>query len=106
MDSKLGLSADSIKRCRSLADKIVEPVQQYIHHHTTDSVERATLRLLGADLVDSDGVPVPNLIVDQLKDKLQYGVAIHWTRNHRPFECHRCAGFWVVAPRCIKRDAV
>ena len=75
MESKLGLSAERIAQCRNRANEIVKPVQTYIRKHTTDSVERATLRLLGADLIDSDGIPVPNIIVDQLKDKIQDGVA-------------------------------
>jgi beta-lysine 5,6-aminomutase alpha subunit len=87
MDSKLGLSADRIKKCRSIADNIVEPVQKYIHRHTTDSVERATLRLIGADLVDADGVPVPNIIVNQLKDKIQYGVAQYYINALLKLNC-------------------
>ncbi|MBI9100225.1 MAG: lysine 5,6-aminomutase subunit alpha [Spirochaetaceae bacterium] len=75
MESKLGLSAKRIAQCRNRANEIVKPVQTYIRKHTTDSVERATLRLLGADLINSDGIPVPNIIVDQLKDKIQDGVA-------------------------------
>ena len=78
MESKLGLSPDIIKNCRNIANEIVKPVQKYIGKHTTDSVERATLRLLGADLTDKDGVPVPNIIVNQLKDKIQYGVASYY----------------------------
>jgi len=78
MSSKLGLSQDKISRCRSIADEIVEPVQDYIHRHTTDSVERATLRLLGADLVDGEDVPVPNIIVNQLKDRLERGAAVYY----------------------------
>lgn len=87
MDSKLGLSVDKIKTCRSIADDIVKPVQTYIEKHTTDSVERATLRLLGADLVNSDGIPVPNLIVDQLKDKIPYGVAQYYINALLKLNC-------------------
>ncbi|MBN2656880.1 MAG: lysine 5,6-aminomutase subunit alpha [Spirochaetales bacterium] len=78
MENKLGLSQEQISRCRSIAGEIVEPVQSYIHRHTTDSVERATLRLLGADLVDSEEIPVPNIIVNQLKDRLENGAAAYY----------------------------
>ncbi|MBB6478519.1 lysine 5,6-aminomutase subunit alpha [Spirochaeta isovalerica] len=78
MDNKLGLSQEQINRCRSLAAEIVEPVQNYILKHTTDSVERATLRLLGADLVDQEDVPVPNIIINQLKDKMEAGAAAYY----------------------------
>ncbi|HNT98660.1 MAG TPA: lysine 5,6-aminomutase subunit alpha, partial [Elusimicrobiales bacterium] len=63
--SKLGLSKQKIAGARALAAKIAAPVQKYIEKHTTVTVERATLRLLGADGADKDGVPVPNIVVSQ-----------------------------------------
>jgi beta-lysine 5,6-aminomutase alpha subunit len=66
MDNKLGLSEERIARARALASRIVQPVLGFIDGHTTVTVERATLRLAGADGADADGVPVPNLVVDQL----------------------------------------
>jgi beta-lysine 5,6-aminomutase alpha subunit len=63
--SKLGLSKPKIAGARALAAKIASPVQKYIERHTTVTVERATLRLLGADGADKDGVPVPNIVVSQ-----------------------------------------
>ena len=73
--NKLKLKAEKIKEARELANAIVDPVQDYIGDHTTVAVERATLRLLGVDGANSDGVPVANLVVDQLQDKLEYGAA-------------------------------
>ena len=67
MKDKLGLSAKEIADARSLARGIVAPVLDFIDGHTTVTVERATLRIAGADGADPDGVPVPNLVVDQLK---------------------------------------
>ena len=67
MKDKLGLSARDIAEARSLAQGIVAPVLDFIDGHTTVTVERATLRIAGADGADADGVPVPNLVVDQLK---------------------------------------
>ncbi len=78
MSGKLGLDVSQIKRAREIANSIVEPVQKYVSAHTTVTVERATLRLLGADSVNSDGVPVPNIAVDALQDKLGYGVARYY----------------------------
>ncbi|MEW5905288.1 MAG: lysine 5,6-aminomutase subunit alpha [Elusimicrobiota bacterium] len=63
--SKLGLSKPKIAGARALAAKIAAPVQKYIERHTTVTVERATLRLLGADGADKDGVPVPNIVVSR-----------------------------------------
>lgn len=87
MSSKLGLSKNQIDRCRNLADDIVKPVQQYIQNHTTDSVERATLRLLGADLTDRDDVPVPNIIVNQLKDRLETGASEYYVNALLKLNC-------------------
>lgn len=78
MSGKLGLNPKQIDRARKIANNIVQPVQSYIEKHTTVSVERATLRLLGADGTNSDGVPVPNLVVDSLDDKLSGGAARWW----------------------------
>jgi len=78
LKSKLGLSAADVDKARNLAKSIVEPVQEYLEKHTTDTVERATLRLMGADDVNSDEVPVPNIIVNSLTDKLGQGVSRYY----------------------------
>ncbi len=73
--SRLGLSRPKIDAARELAADIVAPVQQFIGGHTTVTIERATLRLLGADGANPDGVPVPNLAASQCGDKLAGGAA-------------------------------
>ena len=78
MKSKLGLSEEKISEARELAAQIVEPVQAYISKHTTETVERATLRMLGADGINSEGVPVPNIITNQIKDNLGHGSARYY----------------------------
>jgi len=78
MKKKLFLSEERIAHARDLATRIVKPVNDFASKHTTLTVERATLRLAGADLADKDGVPVPNMIVDQLKDKLENGALLYY----------------------------
>jgi beta-lysine 5,6-aminomutase alpha subunit len=78
MRSKLGLDAGKIARARELAAEIAAPVGEHVAGHTTTTVERAALRLLGADGVDSTEVPIPNLAVEQLKADLPGGVARRW----------------------------
>ncbi|WLT31143.1 lysine 5,6-aminomutase subunit alpha [Geothrix sp. PMB-07] len=78
METKLALSEEKIARARELAARIVAPVGDFVDAHTTVTVERATLRLAGADGADADGVPVPNLIVDQLKGRLEQGALLSY----------------------------
>ena len=74
----LGLDIKKIKKARELSNSITEKVQKYIDTHTTVTIERASLRLLGADGANSDGVPVPNLIVDKLRDKVGEGISKYY----------------------------
>ncbi|HAP44464.1 MAG: D-lysine 5,6-aminomutase subunit alpha [Spirochaetes bacterium GWD1_61_31] len=67
MRTKLDLPADRVRHARTLAGRIAQPVQSFIDGHSSVTVERATLRLTGADGANADGVPVPNLVVDQIK---------------------------------------
>ncbi len=78
MKSKLGLPKEKIAHARELAAAIVAPVQQYISRHTTDSVERATLRCLGADGVNAQEFPVPNIAVNSVREKLSGGAAAYY----------------------------
>jgi len=73
MESKIGLSQGDIAKARDIAKSIVKPVQDYVTIHSTTTVERTTLRLAGADNVNDQGVPVANLVVDSLGDKLSGG---------------------------------
>ncbi len=78
--NKLNLSQEKIDHARELAARICSPVLEFIKAHTTVTVERATLRLMGADGASPDGVPVPNLVVDSLRDRLGQGAAL-WYAN-------------------------
>lgn len=82
MKSKLNLDSQVIDSARSCAARIAESMQEFIEKHTTVSTERTILRLLGIDGVDDVETPLPNLVVDQLKDAglLSRGVA-YWIGN-------------------------
>jgi beta-lysine 5,6-aminomutase alpha subunit len=76
---QLRVDQNAVDRCRELAGEIVEPVERYIRAHSTVSVERAILRLLGVDGVDADDVPLPNAVVDALRPQDRaVGVALHF----------------------------
>jgi beta-lysine 5,6-aminomutase alpha subunit len=64
--NKLNLNKETIKTCRNYASIIANDVQDFINQHSTVSVERTVLRLLGIDGIDDFSVPLPNLIVDDI----------------------------------------
>src|SRR5262245_33023517 len=55
-----------VDRARSLAREITDPIFDLIRRHTTVSVERTVLRLLGLSGAGAGGVPLANLMVDRL----------------------------------------
>src|SRR6266852_1894451 len=59
----LKLDQSLVDEARALALHIVEPVIDYIGKHTTGAIERTTLRLIGIDGIDEDGIPLPNRIL-------------------------------------------
>ncbi|HET7815520.1 MAG TPA: lysine 5,6-aminomutase subunit alpha [Candidatus Baltobacteraceae bacterium] len=70
-----------VAECRARAAAIVAPVGDFIARHSTVSVERSVLRLLGVDGVGHDEAPAANLIVDSLTDEERpRGVALAFGR--------------------------
>ncbi len=70
----LKLDQSLVDEARALAQHIVEPVIEYIGAHTTVAIERATLRLIGVDSVDEEGVPLPNRVVENALPLLPGGI--------------------------------
>ncbi|MFA6712744.1 MAG: lysine 5,6-aminomutase subunit alpha [Bacteroidales bacterium] len=79
MQSKLGLDFKKVDYARSLAKNIADNVQTFVESYTTVAVERTLCRLLGIDGVDENQVPLPNVVVDELKSKgvLNQGVLFY-----------------------------
>lgn len=83
MEKKLNLDQNLIDRGREAARKIAAQVQdEIILPSTTIAVERTVCRLLGIDGVDTQDVPLPNVIVEQVHagGELNKGVA-YWLGN-------------------------
>jgi beta-lysine 5,6-aminomutase alpha subunit len=73
---ELRIDRGCVARCRELAAAIADPVEAFISAHSTVSVERAVLRLLGVDGVTPDEVPFANAVVDSIAaTQLGRGVA-------------------------------
>ncbi len=79
MESKLNLDFSLVEKARAKAKAIAMDTQEFIEKHTTVTVERAVCRLLGIDGVNSDDVPLPNVVVDHIKENngLNLGAAIY-----------------------------
>ncbi len=65
--SKLNLDFSVVESARDSARKIAEDTQTFIDKHTTVSVERTIVRLLGVDGIDDLERPLPNVVVDNIK---------------------------------------
>lgn len=65
--ARVPMDEAKVARCRELADAIASDVQQFIDAHTTVGVERVTLRALGVEGIDDQGVPLVNRLVDRLR---------------------------------------
>ena len=68
MKSKLNLDQKVVDSARQHAANIAHDMQEFIDRHTTVSTERTIVRLLGVDGVDDVDTPLPNVVVDQIKD--------------------------------------
>jgi beta-lysine 5,6-aminomutase alpha subunit len=79
VESKLNLDLKTVDHARQTAKKIAESTHGFIEKHTSVTVERAILRLLGVDGADEMGIPYPNIIVDHIKEKggLPTGAAVY-----------------------------
>ncbi|MBZ4664154.1 MAG: D-Lysine 56-aminomutase alpha subunit [Caloramator sp.] len=64
----INLNEELIKRARDAARNIALDTQKFIDLHSTVSTERTIARLYGIDGVDENGVPLPNRIVDHIKE--------------------------------------
>ncbi|ACJ74921.1 D-lysine 5,6-aminomutase alpha subunit [Thermosipho africanus TCF52B] len=77
MKSKLGLDFKKVEYARKLSKKIADGVKEFVEPRSTTSIERTICRFLGIDGVNAEGVPLPNVVVDHLKENglLEMGAA-------------------------------
>jgi beta-lysine 5,6-aminomutase alpha subunit len=76
---KLKLDQSIIDSSRDYARIIAKDVQTYINQHSTVSVERTVLRLLGIKGVDDLDVPIVNRMVDEVLNQgdLSKGISVY-----------------------------
>ncbi len=77
--SKLGIDFQKVKYAKELAGNIANDVQNFVNNYTTVAVERTLCRLIGIDGIDSNDVPLPNVVVNELQEKgvLQQGALFY-----------------------------
>src|SRR2546430_16696373 len=66
--AQLFVEREKVAKARELARSAALGVQAFIDRHTTVSIERTVLRLLGISGAGTRGAPLANLIVDKLRD--------------------------------------
>src|SRR3982074_3874728 len=82
MSSKRGLDPGVIEDCRQGAGQIGASVAEVIAGKTTVSVERTITRLLGVDGANELEVPLPNVIVDHVRERGELGSGVaYWLGN-------------------------
>lgn len=74
--SKVGIDFSKVEYARSIAGEIAGNVQTFVEQYTTVAVERTLCRLIGIDGVDGNAVPLPNVLVDHLKDRNVLGMVL------------------------------
>lgn len=79
MKSKLNLDFSLVEQARQSAKEIANKTQSFIEKHTSVTIERACARLLGIDGVDSFDVPLPNVLVENIRKNngLALGLSIY-----------------------------
>lgn len=78
-ESKLGIDEKKVEKARQIAKDIALDVVNFVSQYSTVSVERTICRFFGIDGVNSEDVPLPNVVVDHIKENggLQDGVALY-----------------------------
>lgn len=81
-ESKLGLDFKKVAEAKESAKNIAHDVQQFVENYSTVAVERTLCRLMGIDGINDNEVPLPNIVVDELKNKnmLDQGI-LFWLAN-------------------------
>lgn len=74
--SKLGLDFKKVEQAKQVSKNIADEVQKFVNNYTTVAVERTLCRLMGIDGVDANEVPLPNIVVDSIKEKNVLGQGV------------------------------
>jgi beta-lysine 5,6-aminomutase alpha subunit len=80
--SKLNIDPGVVASCRAAASAIADQVSEEIAGKTSVSVERTIALLLGVDGANDVDAPLPNVLVDHVRDRGELGRGIaYWLGN-------------------------
>ena len=68
------MNMEQVAKARGYAHSVAVDTQAFIDKHTTVAIERTICRLMGIDGVDEVEVPLPNLVVNHLRDNQLLGI--------------------------------
>ncbi len=79
MESKLGINPKDVEKARQLAHDIAVDVVNFVDKYSTVSIERTICRLFGIDGVNEEDIPLPNVVVDHVKENggISDGIIYH-----------------------------
>ncbi|MDD2345165.1 MAG: lysine 5,6-aminomutase subunit alpha [Bacteroidales bacterium] len=75
-ESKLNLDFTKVEKAKQVSKNIANGVQKFVEDYTSVSVERTLCRLIGINGVDKFEVPLPNVVIDSLKEKNVLGEGV------------------------------
>jgi beta-lysine 5,6-aminomutase alpha subunit len=82
VNGKLDIDHGLVAECKAAASAIAGQVSEEIAGKTTVSVERTIVRLLGVDGANEVDAPLPNVLVDHVRDRGELGRGIaYWIGN-------------------------
>jgi beta-lysine 5,6-aminomutase alpha subunit len=91
MDAKLNLDAGVVEACRQTATQIARRMAEETAGKTTLSVERAVTRFLGVDGISELDIPLPNALVEHVRDGGELGRGIAYRLGNAMLQTGRSA---------------
>jgi beta-lysine 5,6-aminomutase alpha subunit len=91
MDAKLNLDAGVVEACRQTAAQIARRMADETAGKTTLSVERAVARFLGVDGISELDIPLPNALVEHVRDGGALGRGIAYRLGNAMLQTGRSA---------------
>ncbi len=68
--AQLPIDLKQVKRIKKVAENIAKKIDAYFSDYSSVSVERTLLRLYGVDGVNKEGTPMPNSVIQRVKESV------------------------------------